>query len=432
MSNVKAPAPIHLLRSHTSSIAVVFISRDNERVYSGDASGHAVSTSTRTLRAIASWKAHEDGFLGIEEWENTIITHGRDNKLHVWKRPDETSITSGIGSSAALPGLSTPVLWFSMDVNALNYCRFSLLPASFMGSTSLPESLPSASTSKVDSSSECTALIALPNLIESSEADVWSIPSCERLHAAIGKRAKTSIFYGDGRAGENPTGIIMSLHLFETASPSRSTPELRILISYENGNVALRRYANSEKSMSVEGKGWEVIWETALHREAIMAMQVSSNNQFALTVSADHIIGRYDLTVSEKVHHGFWLISVKASTPDGSTIHRTKHPGNACIAIRDDGRVCAVGGWDGRIRLYSTSSLKPLGTLKYHKDGCQALSFATMISTDPGSRYKEQDQDADEDEDMLDEEKMQRGRWLMSGGKDNRIAIWELISFEKS
>ncbi|KAJ3991237.1 WD40-repeat-containing domain protein [Lentinula boryana] len=395
MCNVKAPAPIHLLRSHASSIAVVLISRDNERVYSGDASGYAVSTSTRTLRAIASWRAHEDSFLGIEEWENIMITFV-NNKLHVWKRPDETSITSGIGSSAALPGLSTPVLWFSMDVNALNYCRSSLLPVS---------------TSKVDST--CTALIALPNLIESSEADVWSIPSCERLHAAIGKHAKTSIFYGDGRAGENPTGIIMSLHLFETASSSKSTPELRILISYENGNVALRRYANPEKSMSVEGKGWEVIWETALHREAIMAMQVSSNNQFALTVSADHIIGRYDLIMA-------------------LPYHRTKHPGNACIAIRDDARVCAVGGWDGKIRLYSTSSLKPLGTLKYHKDGCQALSFATMIRIDPSSRYKEQDEDADEDEDMLDEEKLQRGRWLMSGGKDKRIAIWELISFEKS
>ena len=27
---------------------------------------------------------------------------------------------------------------------------------------------------------------------------------------------------------------------------------------------------------------------------------------------------------------------------------RTKHPGNGAISIRDDGRVCAVGSWDGR------------------------------------------------------------------------------------
>lgn len=74
MSDLKAPTPIHLLRSHSSPIASIFVSRDNERIYSGDASGHAVLTSTRTLRAITSWKAHEDGFLGIEEWGTGIIT----------------------------------------------------------------------------------------------------------------------------------------------------------------------------------------------------------------------------------------------------------------------------------------------------------------------------------------------------------------------
>ena len=25
-----------------------------------------------------------------------------------------------------------------------------------------------------------------------------------------------------------------------------------------------------------------------------------------------------------------------------------KYPGNASIALRDDGRVCAIGGWDGK------------------------------------------------------------------------------------
>lgn len=33
---------------------------------------------------------------------------------------------------------------------------------------------------------------------------------------------------------------------------------------------------------------------------------------------------------------------------DACTIHRTKNPGNGSVAIRDDGKVCAVGGWDGK------------------------------------------------------------------------------------
>ncbi|KAF9061925.1 WD-40 repeat-containing protein [Rhodocollybia butyracea] len=412
MSAPMAPTPTHLLRFHTSSVGALFVSDDNERVYSGDASGHAVITLTRTLRAIASWKAHQDGLLGIEEWGNQLITHGRDNKLHVWNRPDESSITSGIGGSAALSGLQPPTLKFSMDVNALNYCRFSLLATSTIGSALLPDSLPSTSTSEATLSQACPALIALPNLVESSEADIWQIPSCKRLHAAIGKRNKASTFSADGRGGENPTGIIMSLHVFETTSSSSelstSSPKLRILIAYESGTVTLRQYANSEKPTSVEGKGWEVIWQVKLHQEAIMAMNVSSNNQLALTVSADHLIGRYDLT---------------ASTQDGCVVHRTKHPGNGCVAIRDDGRICAVGGWDGKIRLYSTKNFKPLGSLRYHKEGCQALSFATSFHA--GSSQ-------DLDDDLDNEEKLKRGRWLVSGGKDKRVAIWELISFEKS
>ena len=31
-----------------------------------------------------------------------------------------------------------------------------------------------------------------------------------------------------------------------------------------------------------------------------------------------------------------------------STIYRSKYPGNGSVAIRRDGRVCAVGGWDGK------------------------------------------------------------------------------------
>ena len=49
---------------------VLAFSSDNERMYSGDASGIVSITSTRTLRSIAVWPAHTDGLLGIEEWGN--------------------------------------------------------------------------------------------------------------------------------------------------------------------------------------------------------------------------------------------------------------------------------------------------------------------------------------------------------------------------
>jgi hypothetical protein len=69
-----APPPLHIIRSHTSAINSLFISSDNERIYSGDISGLAVITSARSFRPLASWKAHTDGILGLEEWGKQVIT----------------------------------------------------------------------------------------------------------------------------------------------------------------------------------------------------------------------------------------------------------------------------------------------------------------------------------------------------------------------
>jgi len=169
-----APPPLHIIRSHTSAISSLFISGDNERIYSGDVSGLVVITSTRSFRPLASWKAHTDGLLGLEEWGKQVITsvcdliivqmplpyltyccplksHGRDNKLHVWKLSSQNSST--LGGSALAPGTLILELCYSLDVNALNFCRFSLLR--------LDVQPPSA---------DLRALVSVPNLVESSLA----------------------------------------------------------------------------------------------------------------------------------------------------------------------------------------------------------------------------------------------------------------------
>ena len=145
------------------------MSGDNERIYSGDASGKVVVTSTGSLRAITQWNAHTDSILGVEEWDDHIVTcvcyfllpyfagwlinacrHARDNKLHVWQRIEDTPFSARLGGSAALPSLPVPSLCYSIDVNALNFCRFSLLKLA------------------IEPEKGSKALIALPNLIDSS------------------------------------------------------------------------------------------------------------------------------------------------------------------------------------------------------------------------------------------------------------------------
>ncbi|KAF8907375.1 WD40-repeat-containing domain protein [Gymnopilus junonius] len=405
------PSPLHLLRSHSSPLSALALSDDNERVYSADASGKVVVTSTRSLRALASWIAHTDSILGVEEWDNFIVTHGRDNKLHVWQRVEETPFSARIGSSAGLPNLPTPTLCYSMDVNALNFCRFSLVILS----------------DGTVGNGKSKALIALPNLIDSSTADVWSLPSNDRVHAAIGQETNNPILSANP-SGRNTSGIIMSMHLYyyvhngPSTSSSNKYRNLRLLTAYENGSVVLREYTRTEKEASVEGEGWDILWKSKLHNESIMAMKVSRANDFAVTVSADHIMGRYDLAIDgpPPEEHGIAF--------------RTKHPGNGSIAIRDDGKVCAAGGWDGKIRLYSTKSFKPLGTLKYHKLACQCVEFARACEEGPkvhkGGGLAVDDNESD-DEDMTLQEKIERTRWLIAGSKDNRVSIWSLISFEK-
>lgn len=91
------------------------------------------------------------------------------------------------------------------------------------------------------------------------------------------------------------------------------------------------------------------------------------------------------------------------------------------------------------IRLYSTKSFKALGTLRYHKTSiqCIALAHPTEITETASKRteelstrvYEEENEDSDYDEiSASDREKV--SRWLIAGGKDTRVSIWELMSFE--
>jgi hypothetical protein len=80
-----------------------------------------------------------------------------------------------------------------------------------------------------------------------------------------------------------------------------------------------------------------------------------------------------------------------------------------------------------RIRLYSTKSFKPLGTLVHHNEALQTLCLANT----PG-RASADEEDEDEDEDgfiLTPKEKESRGRWMLSGSKDGKVAIWELMNF---
>lgn len=67
-------------------------------------------------------------------------------------------------------------------------------------------------------------------------------------------------------------GIIMSMHLYlsgtESGQGTLPTTNLRLLCAYESGSVILWKYTRKEKVKSVQGAGWEMVWNVKLHAES--------------------------------------------------------------------------------------------------------------------------------------------------------------------
>jgi WD40 repeat protein len=187
----------------------------------------------------------------------------------------------------------------------------------------------------------------------------------------------------------------------------------------------------------------------------VMGMAVTRDNALAASVSADHLVCRYN------------LFNAPGDALEHPAPLATKHPGNGAVAFRSDGRVLATAGWDGAIRLYSTGrrhsekvlsviaegkerarntdgiidpqrKMRPLGTLEYFKESCFALAFANEVldkedaerllwSQTVGGIHSD---GKEEDETQPFSRVNARSRWLAVGGKNGRVAIWELDSFE--
>ncbi|KAF2747766.1 WD40 repeat-like protein [Sporormia fimetaria CBS 119925] len=123
----------------------------------------------------------------------------------------------------------------------------------------------------------------------------------------------------------------------------------------------------------------------------------------------------------------------------------TKHAGQQSLRVRSDGRLLVTGGWDSRIRIYSTKTLKEVAVLKWHKEGVYATAFGeildttessqevgsargevissekTVVSKAPGSmtglsRLQRQR-----------ETRMQTKHWVVAGAKDGKVSLWEVF-----
>lgn len=150
-----------------------------------------------------------------------------------------------------------------------------------------------------------------------------------------------------------------------------------------------------------------------------MDLCVTSDKRYAYTVSVDRCVARYDLKDGRDVQEVQRVPKVqhKQSTPDIplptplTHSYTTKSNGHSSISVRMDGRVLAVGCWNGSVELYSTKSMKLVGVLDMHRQSVSALTFSTVNSRD-----------------ILDDGIIEAplNALLVTGGRDERVAIYEI------
>lgn len=120
-------------------------------------------------------------------------------------------------------------------------------------------------------------------------------------------------------------------------------------------------------------------------------------------------------------------------------INNTKHAGQQSLSVRSDGRLLVTGGWDSRVRIYSTKTLKEVAMLKWHKEGVYAVAFAELLEASTLERSRWEVSSANlggavmKQETGLSklqrvrEEKMQVKHWLAAGAKDGKVSLWDIF-----
>ncbi|KAG0216227.1 ASTRA complex subunit [Mortierella sp. NVP41] len=550
------PTPSFIFRGHDAPIHSLEFFSSNTFLVTGDEAGWICVWDIWKRRPVCKWHGHKTGSVlalkaipihrdhstpasdtGATEKRRTrltsrrieaaaqdrvyIVSHGRDNEIHFW---DINSVLqeSVRRSSMAIVILSDKEPIFSLPVNALNFCKLSILAID-----ASPAAVEDNGNDKADGNGQGAAkttpmksgagllrkthrhiYVAVPSPTTSSLIDIYDVTKPERTFAAVGPGDNTGTPGGLSKSNHNlPSGsdkkwgAVMSIRLFRKQATDGVEAEgtLHMLAGYEDGSVTLFRESTvaltavatpivtQGTNAAKKGKrAIEVVWSSKYHREPVLAVDVSSRAEFAISCGSDNVLVKYDLSS---------LLLVQG-TPEVIKV-ALKANGMADGKIRGDQKVIGLAGWDGRIRLFSVKTLKPLAVLKYHREGLYCLGFAdikeqhqqqqenenanerdkkekeqeeeegekevplsasssdhggaaTPATTntadaigehdgdkDGGSREKEDDDndeesesesdsDSDLEDALADRQRWSKRHWIAVGGKENRISLWEI------
>lgn len=456
------PQPKAVLRGHKAQVHAAAFYRANERLLTGDADGYVVSWDLTIMRPRAVWQAHENAILGLRAWgPDKVITHGRDNKLIVWKlsADDESHLSTVLPLDPTVEPRVKPWMLHLLHVNTMNFCSFAVT------SSSAPSSV-----SRYPPPADPELLVAVPNTLASEAVDIYQLPSQTRRHTV--------------KMGEQ-NGMAMALALVWLEGM------LTLIIGYENGMAVV---------VQLEQDGcWRQLYRNQSHTQPILSLDVAPDSQYFLTSSADAVISKHPLLSLQTLATGSsgnttetggprveaessvvpvearprqepnqkkpvsLLSAALASQPQLEAskpaqkrevqtsplkVTNTKHSGQQSLRVRSDGRVFATAGWDSKVRVYSAKTLREVAVLKWHSVGCFAVAFADLgvpssEACETTQALAQHDEDPSNRDVAYDNRLMTRqtkmtvkerrlnqaktAHWLAAGSKDGKVSLWDIF-----
>eukprot|EP00808_Paulinella_micropora_P018753 g21836.t1 len=420
--------PLFVLRGHESSVTSVhFISSteaETKRLLAaGDSGGVVKVWSLRTRRPVCSWQAHAaslappaaaskssatpGGVLAVRSiGDGRLLSQGKGGEVHVWD----------LGGSLLAP-LRT------LHTGALTFCRLS-----FLDLPAPPSVTPSLAP---PAGADFTDLPVQPQPVPALSPEP---PRPSLLSQALAARAAAS-------GQSSPEGPAAAQHPPPVAFAAEPGPDGPLVLAASREDhvlklwdlrtpkpVQLMRLPRKEEladSKAPRGHGMPMSCSLAAHavegllgvvglEDSTLACHSFRAARLLWTHQAGEGVGPVmSLQLQADGSHALaggagrevlvWRLG--AVSADMETLHtlRLPHEGVGDAALRCDGRLCAVAGWDKRLRLFSLTSYKPLALLQLHQESVYAVDFAAPDRWNPHVGL------------------------LASGSKDSRIGIWELF-----
>lgn len=199
---------------------------------------------------------------------------------------------------------------------------------------------------------------------------------------------------------------------------------IQVAAGYESGHTMV--FVQSDP-----GAVFQRLYCSQPHSQPVLSLSISPMLDHYFTSSADAVIAKHPLPVAKSI----WKTDLKPFK-----ISQTKHSGQQGLRVRSDSRIFATAGWDSKVRVYSTKTMKELAVLKWHKGGCYATAFAAISEGVPSRDLDELSEFSESSSENASvqqssavttvqqrrNDKARSTHWLAAGSKDGKVSLWDI------